>query len=148
MKIVYGSHALDTLTERNIEREWVARTLEEPDSVEPDPVHPDRMRAFRALPERDGRVLRVGICPPSRWRARRDDVPRSRQEEEGVKSRYDAQSDALSLRFTETPIVESEEVRPGIVLDFDAEGRIIALEILDATEHLASGTDLAALTAA
>jgi uncharacterized protein YuzE len=63
-----------------------------------------------------------------------------------VKSRYDAETDALYLRFTETAIVESEEVRPGSVLD--AEGRIVALEILDATEHLASGTDLAALTAA
>jgi uncharacterized protein YuzE len=65
-----------------------------------------------------------------------------------VKSRYDAETDALYVRFTETPIVESEEVRPGIVLDFDAEGRIVALEILDATAHLARGADLAALTAA
>lgn len=63
MKIVYGSHALDTLTERGIEREWVARRLAESDSVEPDPVHPDRMRTFRALPERDGRVLRVVYVP-------------------------------------------------------------------------------------
>ncbi|GJE79885.1 DUF4258 domain-containing protein [Methylorubrum thiocyanatum] len=63
MKIVYGSHALDTLTERGIEREWVARRLAKPDRVEPDPVHPDRMRAFRTLPERDGRVLRVVYVP-------------------------------------------------------------------------------------
>lgn len=65
-----------------------------------------------------------------------------------MKSRYDAETDALYLRFTETAIIESEEVRPGIVLDFDAEGRIVALEILDASEHPASGTDPAALTAA
>ncbi|MBB2964029.1 DUF2283 domain-containing protein [Methylobacterium sp. R2-1] len=65
-----------------------------------------------------------------------------------MKSRYDAETDALYVRFTETAIVESEEVRPGIVLDFDAEGRIVALEILDATEHLASGSDLTVLTAA
>ncbi|MEN3211433.1 DUF4258 domain-containing protein [Methylorubrum populi] len=63
MKIVYGSHALDTLKECGTEREWVARRLAEPDSVEPDLVHPDRMRAFRALPERDGRVLRVVYVP-------------------------------------------------------------------------------------
>lgn len=65
-----------------------------------------------------------------------------------MKSRYDAETDALYVRFTETAIVESEEVRPEIVLDFDAEGRIVALEILDATEHLASGSDLTVLTAA
>lgn len=59
MKVVYGTHALETLAERAIERAWVERTLLSPESVEPDPIHPDRMRAFRALPERDGRVLRV-----------------------------------------------------------------------------------------
>ena len=65
-----------------------------------------------------------------------------------MKTRYDAETDALYLRFTETPVSESEEVRPGIVFDFDAEGRIVAVEILDASEHLASGADLHALTAA
>jgi uncharacterized protein YuzE len=44
--------------------------------------------------------------------------------------------------------VDSEEVRPGIVFDFDAEGRIVAVEILEASEHLAGGTDLKALNAA
>lgn len=63
MKVVYGTHALDTLAERAIERAWVERTLSSPESVEPDPIHPDRMRAFRALPERDGRVLRVVYVP-------------------------------------------------------------------------------------
>lgn len=62
MKLVHGTHALDTLAERGIEA-WVERTLSSPESVEPDPVHPDRMRAFRALPERDGRVLRVVYVP-------------------------------------------------------------------------------------
>jgi len=63
MKVVYGTHALETLAERAIERAWVERTLSSPESVEPDPIHPDRMRAFRALPERDGRVLRVVYVP-------------------------------------------------------------------------------------
>jgi hypothetical protein len=63
MKVVYGTHALDTLAGRAIERAWVERTLLSPESIEPDPIHPDRMRAFRALPERDGRVLRVVYVP-------------------------------------------------------------------------------------
>ena len=65
-----------------------------------------------------------------------------------MKSRYDAETDALYVRFADTPIVESEEVRPGLVLDFDADGRIVAVEILDASEHLATGADLHRLTAA
>ena len=65
-----------------------------------------------------------------------------------MRTHYDADADALYVRFAETPVSESEEVRPGIVLDFDAEGRIVAVEILDASEHLAKGTDLATLSAA
>jgi uncharacterized protein YuzE len=65
-----------------------------------------------------------------------------------VKSRYDAKTDALYVRFADTPVVESEEVRPGLVLDFDAAGRIVAVEILDASEHLSTGADLRHLTAA
>lgn len=65
-----------------------------------------------------------------------------------MRSRYDAETDALYVRFAEAAVVESEEVRPGFVLDFDADGRIVAVEILDASEHLAIGADLRQLTAA
>lgn len=65
-----------------------------------------------------------------------------------MKSHYDAEADALYLRFADAPVSESEEVRPGIVFDFDANGKIVAVEILDATEHLASGVDLTKLAAA
>lgn len=65
-----------------------------------------------------------------------------------MKSRYDAETDALYVRFSDAEIVESEEVRPGFILDFDATGRVVAVEILDASEHLASGADLQHLTAA
>lgn len=59
MKFTYGIHALDMLAERGIERAWVERSIVAPDSTEPDPQHADRTRAYRAVPERDGRVLRV-----------------------------------------------------------------------------------------
>ena len=47
------------LRERGVERSWVQRTVDQPDHVERDPGHPERIRAFRAVPERDGRSLRV-----------------------------------------------------------------------------------------
>lgn len=65
-----------------------------------------------------------------------------------MKSRYDAETDALYVRFSEAEVIESEEVRPGVVFDFDADGKIVAVEILDASDHLAHGTDLRDLTAA
>jgi uncharacterized protein YuzE len=52
---------------------------------------------------------------------------------------YDVEADALYLRFAEAPVIDSEEVRPGIVFDFDADGRIVAIDILDTCEPAASG---------
>ena len=65
-----------------------------------------------------------------------------------MQATYDPDADALYLRLAEAGIVESEEVRPGIVFDFDAQGRVVGIEILDASEHVAEGADFARLTAA
>ena len=56
-----------------------------------------------------------------------------------MKTTYDPAVDALYVRFADAPIVESEEVSAGVVLDFDAEGRIVAIELLDASKHVAPG---------
>ncbi|MFQ5805020.1 MAG: DUF2283 domain-containing protein [Phycisphaerae bacterium] len=52
-----------------------------------------------------------------------------------MKLYYDPDVDALYLRLTEAKIVESEEVRPGVVLDFDAQDRVVAVEILNVKKH-------------
>jgi len=59
-----------------------------------------------------------------------------------MKTIYDKEDDALYVRFADAPVVESEEVAPGVVLDFDAEGRIVAIELLDVREHVARGATL------
>ena len=64
-----------------------------------------------------------------------------------MKTRYDPDADALYMRLAEGQVAESDEVRPGIVLDLDAEGRVVGIEILDASQHLADGADLAGLAA-
>ena len=56
-----------------------------------------------------------------------------------MKTTYDPEADALYVRFADASIVESEEVADGVVLDFDAEGRIVAIELLDASKHVAAG---------
>jgi uncharacterized protein YuzE len=43
---------------------------------------------------------------------------------------FDKEADALYIRFDEAKIVESEEVSDGIVLDFDATGRVVGFEML------------------
>jgi uncharacterized protein YuzE len=47
-----------------------------------------------------------------------------------MKIKIDKESDTLYFRLDEVEIVESEEVEPGVILDFDATGRVIGIEIL------------------
>ena len=56
-----------------------------------------------------------------------------------MRTTYDPDVDALYVRFADTPIIESEEVSTGVVLDYDADGRIVAIELLDVSKHVASG---------
>jgi uncharacterized protein YuzE len=44
---------------------------------------------------------------------------------------YDEKADALYLRLDDSKVVESEEVKPGIVLDFNAENQVVGIEVLD-----------------
>jgi uncharacterized protein YuzE len=48
-----------------------------------------------------------------------------------MKITVDKESDTLYFRLDETKIVESEEVRPGIVLDFDEDDRVVGVEFLN-----------------
>ncbi len=49
---------------------------------------------------------------------------------------YDPVTDAAYLPFSAQAIVESEEVAPGLVLDYDADGRMVGMEVLQARAHL------------
>jgi uncharacterized protein YuzE len=47
-----------------------------------------------------------------------------------MRLKVDKENDALYLRLDEKAIVESEEVQPGVILDFDKNGRVVGIEIL------------------
>ena len=59
LRLIFTRHAEDMLVERSIDRSWVELTVREPELVERDPSRPDTVRAYRRIPERDSRVLRV-----------------------------------------------------------------------------------------
>ncbi len=52
-----------------------------------------------------------------------------------VRMRVDHAADAVYLNLTDRPIKDSEEVADGIVVDYDEEGRIVGIEILDASKR-------------
>jgi uncharacterized protein YuzE len=54
-----------------------------------------------------------------------------------MRLKVDKESDALYLRLDESAVVESEEVRPGVVLDYDAAGNVVGVEILNLSKRVA-----------
>ena len=53
-----------------------------------------------------------------------------------MRLKLDKENDALYFRLDETKIVESEEVEAGVVLDYDTEGRVIGIEILNLSKRM------------
>jgi uncharacterized protein YuzE len=53
-----------------------------------------------------------------------------------MRLKVDKDSDALYFRLDESAIVESEEVAPGVILDFNSEGRVVGVEMLDLSNRV------------
>ncbi|QLQ08512.1 MAG: DUF2283 domain-containing protein [Anaerolineae bacterium] len=49
---------------------------------------------------------------------------------------YDRETDTLSIILAESDVIESDEDKPGIILDYDATGNLVSLEILDASRRV------------
>jgi uncharacterized protein YuzE len=53
-----------------------------------------------------------------------------------MKLSYDPQVDAAYLTLSDAEVADSEEVKPGIVVDYDAANRIVGIEILHLRKQL------------
>lgn len=47
-----------------------------------------------------------------------------------MKVQFDQKADAIYFRLDESAIVESEEVRPGVILDFNDKNQVVGIELL------------------
>jgi YD repeat-containing protein len=53
-----------------------------------------------------------------------------------MKVNYDAKTDTLTVIFREVPVAESDEEKPGVILDYDEAGNIVSIEVLDASRRV------------
>lgn len=60
-----------------------------------------------------------------------------------MKIEYDQQADAMYIRLRAGTVVESDEVRPGVVFDFDDQGRVLGIEMLDVSQRTDNPRELA-----
>ena len=60
-----------------------------------------------------------------------------------MKLEYDQQADAMYIRLRQAKVAESEEVHPGVVLDFDAQGQVLGIEMLDVSQRTDNPRELA-----
>ena len=49
---------------------------------------------------------------------------------------YDKETDTLSIILRRGKVAESDETRPGLILDYDKSGGLLSLELLDASEKV------------
>jgi len=53
-----------------------------------------------------------------------------------MRLKIDKENDALYFRLDESAIVESEEVQPGVILDFDKDNQVVGIEILNLSARI------------
>jgi uncharacterized protein YuzE len=53
-----------------------------------------------------------------------------------MKATYDPEVDVLRILLSDAPVEESDEDKPGVILDYDKDGNVVGLEILDASKRM------------
>ena len=53
-----------------------------------------------------------------------------------MKVTYDPEVDVVRIILSNAPVQESDEDKPGIIIDYDKDGNIVGLEILDASRRM------------
>ena len=59
-----------------------------------------------------------------------------------MKVTYDPDVDVLRILLSDAPVEESDEEKPGVILDYDKQGNVVGLEILEASKRISNPRSL------
>ena len=53
-----------------------------------------------------------------------------------MKITYDPEDDVLRILFRDAPVEESDEDKPGVIIDYDKDGNMVGMEVLNASQRI------------
>ncbi|MEX0609590.1 MAG: DUF2283 domain-containing protein [Balneolaceae bacterium] len=56
--------------------------------------------------------------------------------------KFDKEADAIYLKFSDAEIMESDQDKPGVIIDYDANGNVVGIELLDASTKIQNPASL------
>lgn len=59
-----------------------------------------------------------------------------------MKIKYDKEADVLYLKLSEAQVAESDEDKPGIIIDYDKKGNVVGIELLEASKRTENPEDI------
>ena len=60
-----------------------------------------------------------------------------------MRVQYDPSADAMYIRLAEGTVTDSDEVREGVVLDYDAGGKVLGIELLNVSKRADNPREMA-----
>ena len=60
-----------------------------------------------------------------------------------MKAQYDPAADAMYIRLADGTVADSDEVRDGVVLDYDVNGRVLGIEVLNLSRRADNPREMA-----
>ena len=60
-----------------------------------------------------------------------------------MRIQYDPSADAMYIRLAEGVVADTDEVREGVVLDYDAGGKVLGIEVLNVSERADNPREMA-----
>lgn len=138
MRFHFSKHVQEELEARKIARALVDQLLQAPEQKVPEV---EEITCFQSRVDIGGKqyLLRVmvneSVDPPVVV------TSLSHQQdcqvlEEAMKVKYDQEVDVLTIQLSAAPVEESDEDKPGVILDYDKDGNIVGIEILNASKRM------------